>query len=317
MNEKPERISVNARAVLFAEQMIAEANALGVRALTLPNGAQVIDATDGGLRAGKLFAEACAGGLGEVTFTSLDFGQFWLPGVSVSVERPAVACMASQYAGWAIKVDKFFAIGSGPARALSLVEELYQKLSYQDESDVAVIALEGRKLPTEEAADYIAEKCGVSPEKLYILIAPTASVVGSVQVAARVVETGMHKMTELGFDIERVSSGYGTCPIAPVAEDDLKAIGRTNDCVLYGGRAFYTVRTEDAEIEQVIERIPSSASRDYGRPFYEIFKAYEGDFYRIDPFLFSPAEVFVNNLTSGRTYHTGGLNVEVLRGVLG
>jgi methenyltetrahydromethanopterin cyclohydrolase len=317
MNDKPERISVNARAALIAEQMIAEAKVFGVRILTLPNGTKVIDATDGGLRAGKLFAEACMGGLGEVIFTSLDFGQFWLPGVSVSVERPAVACMASQYAGWAVKVGNFFAMGSGPARALSLVEELYQKLSYKDESDVAMIALEGRKLPTEEVAGYIARKCNVSPEKLYILIAPTASVVGSVQIAARVVETGMHKMMELGFDIECVTSGYGTCPIAPVAEGDLKAIGRTNDCVLYGGRAFYAVRTEDEEIERLINDIPSSASRDYGRPFYEIFQAYGGDFYQIDPFLFSPAEVFVNNLTSGRTYHAGGPNAEVLRGVLG
>lgn len=317
MNEKPEWISINARAALIAEQLIAEAKALGIRALTLPNGAKVIDATDGGLRAGKLFAEVCMGGLGEVTFTSLDFGQFWLPGVSVSVERPAVACMASQYAGWMIKVNKFFAMGSGPARALSRVEELFEKLDYSDESDMAVIALEGRKLPTEEVAEYIVRKCNVSTEKLYILIAPTASVVGSVQVAARVVETGMHKMMELGFDIKQVSSGYGTCPIAPVAKDDLKAIGRTNDCVLYGGRAFYSVRTEDGEIERTINDIPSSASRDYGRPFYEIFQAYGGDFYQIDPLLFSPAEVFINNLTSGRTYHAGEVNAEVLRGVLG
>jgi methenyltetrahydromethanopterin cyclohydrolase len=317
MSEKTERISVNARAALIAEQMSAEAKALGVKALTLPNGTKVIDAAEGGLRAGKLFAETCMGGLGEVTFTSIDFGQFWLPGVSVSVERPAVACMAAQYAGWMIKVSKFFAMGSGPARALSRVEELFEKLDYSDESDMAVIALEGRKLPTEEVAEYIACKCNVSTEKLYILIAPTASVVGSVQVAARVVETGMHKMTELGFDIERVSSGYGTCPIAPVAEDDLKAIDRTNDCVLYGGRTFYTMRTEDSEIERIINDIPSSASRDYGRPFYEIFQAYGGDFYQIDPLLFSPAEVSINNLTSGRTYHAGGPNVEVLRGVLG
>jgi methenyltetrahydromethanopterin cyclohydrolase len=316
MKEETERVSVNARAALIAEQMIAEANALDVRVLTLSNGTKVIDSTDGGLRAGKLFAEACMGGLGEVTFTSLDFDQFQLPGVSISVERPTVACMASQYAGWAIKVDSFFAMGSGPARALSLVEELYQKLSYKDESDVAVIALEGKKPPTQEVAEYIAEKCEVSPEKLYILIAPTASVVGSVQIAARVVETGMHKMTKLGFDIERVSSGYGTCPIAPVAGDDLKAIGRTNDCVLYGGRAFYTAQTEDEEIERIINNIPSSASRDYGKPFYEIFQAYGGDFYQIDPFLFSPAEVSINNLTSGRTYHAGGPNVEVLRGIL-
>jgi len=310
-------ISVNERAVAIAEDMIADAGALGVEVTVLPNGAKVIGAAEGGLRAGKLFAEVCMGGLGEVAFTSLDFGSFWLPGVSVSVERPAVACMASQYAGWEVKVGKFFAMGSGPARALSRIEELFQRLSYRDESDVAVIALEGRKLPTEEVAEHIARKCGVSPQRLYILIAPTASVVGSVQISARVVETGMHKMMELGFDIECVTSGYGTCPIAPVAEDDLKAIGRTNDCVLYGGRVFYTVRAEDAKIEQVIEQIPSSASRDYGKPFYEIFQICEGDFYQIDPLLFSPAEVFINNLASGMVYHAGGPNLEVLRGVLG
>jgi methenyltetrahydromethanopterin cyclohydrolase len=310
-------VSVNERAAAIAKRMIADTEALGVKVTVLSNGAKVIDAAEGGLGAGKLFAEACMGGLGEMTFASLDFGPFWLPGVSVSVDRPVVACMASQYAGWAIKVDKFFAMGSGPARALSRIEELYQKLSYKDESDVAVIALEGRKLPTEEVAEYIARKCGISPERLYILIAPTASVVGSVQIAARVVETGMHKMMELGFDIGYVASGYGTCPIAPVAEGDLKAIGRTNDCVLYGGRAFYTVRAGDTEIGQIIEQIPSSASRDYGKPFYELFEAYGGDFYKIDPILFSPAEVSINSLTSGKTYHAGGPNLEVLRGILG
>jgi len=310
-------VSVNERAAAIAERMMAEAEALGVRVATLANGARVIDAAGGGFKAGKLFAEACMGGLGEVTFTALDFGPFWLPGVSVSVERPAVACMASQYAGWAIKVGKFFAMGSGPARALARVEELYERLAYRDEAEVAVIALEGRKPPTEEVAEYIARKCGVSPQKLYILIAPTASVVGSVQISARVVETGMHKMMELGFDIEQVAGGYGTCPIAPVAEDDLRAIGRTNDCVLYGGRAFYTVRADDAELERVIEQIPSSASRDYGKPFYELFQAYGGDFYQIDPLLFSPAEVFINNLASGRSYRAGGPNLEVLRGILG
>ena len=310
-------VSLNERAAVIAEQMVTDSKALGVKVTVLSNGAKVIDASEGGLRAGKLFAEVCMGGLGEVAFTTLDFGPFWFPGVSVSVDSPAVACMASQYAGWAIKVGKFFAMGSGPARALSCVEELYEKLSYKDESDVAVIALEGRRLPTEEVADYIARKCGVNPERLYILIAPTASVVGSVQVAARVVETGMHKMMELGFDIERITSGYGTCPIAPVAEDDLKAIGRTNDCVLYGGRAFYTVQAADAEIERIIEQIPSSASKDYGKPFYELFQAYGGDFYQIDPLLFSPAEVFINSLTSGKTYHAGRPNLEVLRGILG
>lgn len=317
-------ISVNERAALIVQRMINDAEALGIQVLTLEPGTVLIDAgvqVAGSLEAGRLFAEACLGGLGRVEFTWLRFEQpgkgapLWLPGVSVSVSHPHIACMASQYAGWAIKRDKFFAMGSGPARARYAGEELFARLNYRDEADVAVLLLEGRKLPGPEVAAYIAGKCGVPPERLYLLIAPTASIVGSVQIAARVVETGLHKMMELGFDVRQVIAGYGTCPLAPVASDDLKAIGRTNDGVLYGGQVFYLVRASDEELEELVPKIPSAASRDYGTPFYELFQRY-GDFYQIDPLLFSPGEVWVNNLNSGRSFHAGGINLEVLRASL-
>jgi len=317
MSQELDRVSVNVGAVLLAQRIISNSGELGVTVKTLSNGTKVIDMTQGGFTAGKLFAEACMGGLAEVTFTGLNFDQLWLPGVSISVNRPSIACMASQYAGWEIKVGKFFAMGSGPARALSRVEKLFEELDYRDEADVAVIALEGRKLPDEEVASYIAGKCGVGAETLYILLAPTASIVGSVQIAARVVETGMHKMREVGFDIKQILSGYGTCPIAPVADSDLKAIGRTNDCVLYGGKAFYMVKAEASSIDKLIKEIPSSASKDYGMPFYDLFQRYGGDFYQIDPMLFSPAEVFINNIADGKTYHAGKLNIEILWEMLG
>jgi len=312
-------ISVNEQASLILRQMMAQAEVLGVAVHTLPNGATVIDAgvkVPGSFAAGKLFAEACLGGLGEVGFTRLSYDEFWLPGVSVRVEHPAIACMAAQYAGWAVKRGKFFAMGSGPARALYAGEELFEHLSYRDQSEVAVLLLEGRKLPDEEVAEYVAGKCGVDVANLMLAIAPTASLVGSVQVAARVVETGLHKMTELGFNVEQIVAGFGTCPLAPVASDDLKAIGLTNDGVLYGGQAYYAVQTTDEVLEAIIEQIPSSASKDYGRPFYEIFQAYGGDFYKIDPLLFSPAEVIINNLSSGKTYRAGEPNPEVLRRLL-
>jgi methenyltetrahydromethanopterin cyclohydrolase len=123
-------------------------------------------------------------------------------------------------------------------------------------------------------------------------------------------------MVEIDFDVEVILSGSGTCPLASIAADDLEAIGRTNDAVLYGGRAWYTTKTDDAHIEEVIDRLPSSASSDYGTPFIELFRRYDGDFYKIDPLLFSPAEVFVNNVTSGRTFHAGGLNADMIRRVL-
>jgi methenyltetrahydromethanopterin cyclohydrolase len=314
-----EVLSVNERAVKIVQRMIADADALELAVTQLDNGTTVVDAgvrVPGSLEAGRLFAEVCLGGLGKVRFCELDVDGMWLPGVTVSVSHPPVACMAAQYAGWAVKGKKFFAMGSGPARALYRGEPLFEQLDYRDQADVAVLALEGRKLPPEEAAEKVAAKCQVSPDRLYLLVAPTASLVGSVQVAARVVETGLHKMLEVGFDLGTMISGFGTCPLAPIAKDDLRAIGRTNDAVLYGGRAWYTVRADDAQIEPVIEQLPSSASRDYGTPFYDLFQRYDGDFYKIDPLLFSPAEVAINNVTSGRTFRAGGVNAEMIQKAL-
>jgi methenyltetrahydromethanopterin cyclohydrolase len=134
-----------------------------------------------------------------------------------------------------------------------------------------------------------------------------------VQVAARVVETGLHKMFEVGFDIDSVISGFGTCPVAPVAGNDLQAIGCTNDAVLYGGKAWYTVRGDDSQIQSLVDKLPSSASKDYGIAFYELFKRYQGDFYKIDPLLFSPAEVFINNIATGRSFHAGEVNLDLIR----
>jgi methenyltetrahydromethanopterin cyclohydrolase len=58
--------------------------------------------------------------------------------------------------------------------------------------------------------------------------------------------------------------------------------------------------------------VPASASRDYGTAFYDIFQRYQGDFYKIDPLLFSPAEVWLTSAETGRTFHAGRLNAEVL-----
>lgn len=316
-------ISINERAVEIVQQMINDAELLGLAVTQLSNGATVVDAgvhVFGSLEAGRLFAEVCLGGLGRVGLCELDFDGLGLPGITVSVSHPPVACMAAQYAGWNLNAksarSKFVAMGSGPARSLYANEPIFEKIAYRDQADVAVLALEGRQLPPEEAAEKIAKKCGVSPDRLYLLITPTASLVGSVQVAARVVETGMHKMREVGFDIGAVLAGFGACPLAPVAQDDLRAIGRTNDAVLYGGRAWYTVQADDAQIEEVIEQLPSSVSRDYGILFYDLFQRYDGDFYKIDPLLFSPAEIHVNNVTSGRTFYAGRVNAEMIRKAL-
>jgi methenyltetrahydromethanopterin cyclohydrolase len=313
-------LDLNERAWQIADRMAAEAATLRVRAGTLPGGARVLDAgieTPGGYGAGLALAELCMGGLGHVDYAPVVVGPDTWPGVRVWTDHPAVSCMASQYAGWAIQVGKYFAMGSGPLRAHARVEkQLFAKLGYAETARRGVLVLETRAAPTADVAAWVGEKAGLAPAALTFAVAPTASVAGGVQVAARILETGLHKMDALGFDVTRVVSGIGTAPLPPVAKNDLRAIGRTNDCILYGGRARYIVRADDALLAELVPKIPAAVSKDYGTPFYDIFKRYDGDFYKIDPLLFSPAEVWLTSVESGKTYHAGRLSPDVLRASL-
>jgi methenyltetrahydromethanopterin cyclohydrolase len=310
-------LKMNERAWSLADACVSRADELRIAVHTLGSGARVIDAgveVAGGLAAGRVLAELCMGGLGHVELVPLNInGESW-SGVQVWTDHPAEACMASQYAGWAINPEGFFAMGSGPLRARARVEkELFGKLGYGEDVTRGVLVLEGRTLPTDDVAKWIAAKAGIAPSALTIAIAPTASLAGGMQIVARSIETGLHKMDTLGFDVRKVVSASGVAPLPPVAKSDMRAIGRTNDAVLYGAHARYTVRAEDEELATLAERLPSSSSADYGTPFYDIFKRYDNDFYKIDPLLFSPAEVWLTSVSSGRTFHAGSVNAAVLR----
>jgi methenyltetrahydromethanopterin cyclohydrolase len=309
-------LDLNARACALADDIIARAKEFRVTSSILANGARVIDAgidVRGGYAAGRALSEICMGGLGHVHLQSVEIGGTTFPGVEVWTDHPAISCMASQYAGWAIKTGDFFGMGSGPLRAHARVEtELFAKLNYAEVATHGVLVLETRAHPTEAVAAWVAERAHLTPAQLTFLVAPTASIAGCVQIVARILETGLHKMDTLGFDITRIVSGIGSAPIPPVPKSDLRGIGRTNDCILYGGQARFTVDADDDELAALAPRVPAEASRDYGTPFYDIFKRYNNDFYKIDPLLFSPAEIWLTSVSSGRTFHAGHVNLDVL-----
>jgi methenyltetrahydromethanopterin cyclohydrolase len=153
--------------------------------------------------------------------------------------------------------------------------------------------------------------CGLAPEKLTVIVTPTQSVAGTVQIVARVVEVALHKTHVLGVPLGEIIEASGTAPLPPPAPDGLAAMGRTNDAILYGGRVHLTV-TRDAVARRLAAELPSSNSRDYGRPFAEIFASFNHDFYQIDASLFAPAEVWVSSLESGATYRGGRLDGALL-----
>jgi methenyltetrahydromethanopterin cyclohydrolase len=305
-------VSVNEMAMDIVEDMLDFEEELRIESKKLENGATVIDCgvnVPGGYEAGIMYTQICMGGLADVEIVTDTINDIPFAFITEYTDHPAIACLGSQKAGWAISVGKYFAMGSGPARALALKpKKTYEKIEYEDDSEYAVIALEANKLPNEEIMEFIAKECDVEPENVYAVVAPTASIAGSVQISGRIVETAIYKMTEIGYDPKLIVSGSGRCPIAPILENDLKAMGATNDSMMYYGSVFLTVKKYD----EILKNVPSSTSKDYGKPFYEIFKAANYDFYKIDPNLFAPAQIAVNDISTGKTYVHGKLNAEVL-----
>ena len=288
---------------------------LEVRLTTCLSGASLYDfgvehlGTVGG---GLLLAKISLGDLADVVVCNSHLSHSPFPSVHVRTDHPVTACIAAQYAGWPVSHGKYFAMGSGPARMLRGREPMLELLGLTESSEVGVVILESGKLPDPDVVESIAAECGLAAKQLHICVARTSSLAGMIQIVARSVETTLHKLFELGFDLRSIRSGVGWAPLPPVAPDDLTALGWTNDAILYGTKSFLIVESSDQTLRGLRDRLTSDTSRDFGRPFLEIFNQYNRDFYQIDKLLFSPAAVTINNVTTGNTFAYGQLHEQIL-----
>lgn len=310
------KLSVNRKALKLVEKLCENADEFGVLVKKTRSGVTFIDAgirAKGGFQAGKIITEICLGGYGEVEINPVHYGDVVLPSVFVHTNYAAVSTLGSQFADWQIKEGDYTAIGSGPARALARKNrELYEKIGYEDESDETVLVLETSAEPPEPVVRKVAHDCGVPVSKLSLILVPTTSVAGSTQVSGRIVETGLYKLLKVGLDPKNVMNAFGSAPIAPVHPKFVVAMGRTNDAILYAGFAHYDVAGySDEKLKELVQKTPSSASKNYGLPFHQIFKSAGYDFYKIDPNLFAPALVSVCNLDTGSFFRAGKINFEV------
>ena len=311
-------LSVNAGCLPLVEELVERAATLRVGVTSAAGCARVVDAGidhPGSTEAGLLIARICMAGLGQVALRANPVFPDWPWQVEVRTSQPVLACLLSQYAGWSLSFDapeKWGALGSGPARALAAREPLFAELGYRDRADDACLVLETDRHPPPALSEKVARDCSVAPERVTLVLTPTGSLAGTAQIAARVVEVALHKAHEIGFPLDAILEGAGTTPLPPPVDDALAAMGRTNDTILFGGQVQLVVSCADEDARDLAERLPSSASRDYGKPFAEVFRDYGYDFFRIDPMLFSPARVAVTVLGSGRTFRAGRLDAELL-----
>ena len=316
-------LSVNQLGCQLADALCANAEALGLGISNL-DGVRIVDAginSPGSVAAGVAIAEICLGGLGQVQLIgdptgAAATGLNWL---QVRSSRPVHACLASQYAGWSLAASKeetggkkFFALGSGPARALSVKEPLFEELGYRDSHTRGVLVMEVDRLPPAVVVDKVVRDCGLAREALTLIMTPTQSSAGTTQVVARVLEVALHRAHSLGFDLAHVVEGSARAPLPSPGADGLAAMGRTNDAILYGGQVWLGVTGSAEAARDLARALPSLNSRDYGKPFVELFTAAGYDFYKLDAALFAPAEVWVSHVGSGATWHAGKLALDLL-----
>ena len=304
------------------EELVRNQALYGAKVEKTQSGTTLVDAgvtAKGGFEAGRMITEICMGGCAKVRITCKQYGSLELPSIFVQTDHPVIATLGSQYAGWQIDEGGYFAIGSGPARALALKpKKIYEEIGYKDDFDRAIVVLETDKHPPDRLIERFAADCKVAQENLALILTPTASIAGATQVAGRIVETGIHKLRKIGLNPNVIRYAWGVAPIPPIHPKFAVAMARTNDAILYGGTAYYTLEYDnEEELKQIMEKAPSKASKDYGRPFIEIFKEANYDFYKIDPNLFAPALVIVNNMKTGNVIAKGAINSEILLKSLG
>lgn len=312
--------SINTKVAPLVRDIIDNADALRVGVTKGSLGETLIDCgvnAVGGLEAGRRLSEICLGGLGVVSFETASTEDPWPFLVTVHTSQPVIACLGSQYAGWSISVEadgkKFNVLGSGPARAMGSSEKLFDELGYRDEAETAALVIEADKAPPPALIELVANACKIAPEKLTVLYAPTSSLAGTVQIAARCLEVALHKAHELHFPLNDIVDGMATVPVPPPTPGFIEAMGRTNDAIIYAGRAQLYVTGEADAAKKLARDLPSANSKDYGKPFAELFAAVKGDFYAIDPMLFSPAKVTVTSLDTGESFQNGKIDDAVLQ----
>ena len=310
------RISINEFTNPLVEFLIKEKDRLDVEVINGPEDCTFIDAginCNGSVEAGLIISRICLGGLGNVNINPNDKINLSPYNVNVYASKPVLSCLGSQYAGWSLSSKDFFSLGSGPVRSIAQKEEIFKEIKYKDKSIKTSVVLEVDKPPPEEIVKKVATDCNLDSKNITFILTPTTSICGNIQVVARVLEVAIHKMHEIDFPLNQIVHGLGFAPLPPISNDFVTGMGRTNDSIIYGGVVQLMMKGSDNELSELSKKLPSNSSKDYGKPFREIFESYDMDFYKIDGSLFSPAAVIINSLDSGKTFRGGIVNEELIK----
>ncbi len=309
--------SLNHTAVGIIKDAITRADEFQIRSWRAECGSTLVDmglTCPGSWKAGQAFVEAGFGGMGKATYGKFDIGPFTVPSIDVWVDHPVLAVVASQAGCWELGSGELAEIGSGPARAVALADR-WAGHGYRDpDPSEVVVQLQTHRVPSDDLCRAVADACHLPPEKVYVVFAPTACLVGAIQVASRTVEQVMIKLFMRGFDIHSVKYGFGTAPVAPLVNDEAEVMGRANDALFYGATTVLYADVPDETISAIINNFcfDVNSGEFWGTPFASIFDHFHHNWFEVPDLVNSPAKVIINSLQTGHSFVGGQINREVL-----
>ncbi len=304
---------------VIEERILPRLWTLGCERHTLKNGATVIDMgihAPGGREAALLFTLVTLGGIGDVSYGTIQIGGLDYESIEVRLDRPQEAALSSQFSAWKIKPAGEYRLpgfGSGPARAISYRDPIANMWPYRDQYEKTALALQTAELPDESIAEEVACACEVKTENVYLLAAKTGSLVGCVQIAARMAEVSLWGLGNYGFPIETVMNFSGSAAIPPAISDELIAMDRVNSSTFYGSIARYLVDCSDADIEQVLPSMAFSGTKHNKKTFAELYDAAQRDIFKMDKDVHKVAAIEMTNYRTGRTFRAGALDADMLQ----
>jgi methenyltetrahydromethanopterin cyclohydrolase len=269
----------------------------------------------GSFEAGRILIEICHGGLANASLGLTDIGGTLLPQVTVESFRPTISTYGLQ-ASYPLSTDEPGVRLSGPIR-------LYLDGAVVMENPAAIAVIESDHLLDDEFALALAERSNLSPQSLTLIVVPGWSVVGAVQIAGRVNESVIFTLEEsLKVDSRKVKHMIGQAPVCPVSQIDSPEEKRPypDDFIHYAGEVVLTLlASPEDDLERLAHLLSFASTSIYGSLFHDVLAVAGGIFEAIPDLIHinKPAQVTIEDLSTGRAAHAGVKDVALLTSLLG
>jgi methenyltetrahydromethanopterin cyclohydrolase len=311
--------SLNEAAMDIISPILDDPQRYGALISKSSGGATIVDMgieADGSWLGAKMYVEAAHGGMAELTYGRTRIKDLDLPTANLMVDNPMLSVIGCEAGAWAVGEGEFVPVASGPVRAKARADRWSQRVEYEDPSPYVLLQMQTVSIPNDETLAYVADACGIPVANLTVMVAPSASLVGSIQVCSRAFEQCIISLARnTSFDISTILHGYGSAPVAPVIKDEVLAMGRINDALVYGGSGGMWLRhSDDDEVRRMTEGLPFSAQAgdDYGKGYAEIYATYGHSLFNIPAPLDSPAKVMMTNMLTGNVFTAGKIDEDIV-----